>query len=357
VRAQETCARRNTDFDLSALLIAPSPEGTSFAGYALAVDAWPMTETLPLATLPDPIDAPLATLAGATPPGPGWFADALDHTPQHFAVRHEGAHLAARRWDPSGAPTEPPLLFIHGNGAHAGWWDFIAPHFAKTRACVAWSLSGMGDSEWRQAYSSAAFARETLAVAKAAGLLDGPMRPVLVAHSFGGAIAMQVVVDAPEAFALAVIVDTPAQPPDRTKGEGPPVRTAPNRVYPTLAGALARFRLAPRQPCENLWALDHIARGALKQVEGGWTWKFDPDLWANFHFDADEGSLIEASRTPMALIWGAQSRLMPPPVIARWRALAPKGAFVEIPAAEHHVLLDQPIAFVTALRGLLAAHR
>jgi pimeloyl-ACP methyl ester carboxylesterase len=36
------------------------------------------------------------------------------------------------------------------------------------------------------------------------------------------------------------------------------------------------------------------------------------------------------------------------------RALAPTAPVVIIPEAEHHVMIDQPLAFVTALRGLLA---
>jgi pimeloyl-ACP methyl ester carboxylesterase len=35
--------------------------------------------------------------------------------------------------------------------------------------------------------------------------------------------------------------------------------------------------------------------------------------------------------------------------------MAPKGTpKIEIPDAEHHVMIDQPLAFVAALRGLLA---
>ena len=35
--------------------------------------------------------------------------------------------------------------------------------------------------------------------------------------------------------------------------------------------------------------------------------------------------------------------------------IAPGSPYVEIPEAEHHVMIDQPIAFVAALRALLAA--
>jgi pimeloyl-ACP methyl ester carboxylesterase len=36
-------------------------------------------------------------------------------------------------------------------------------------------------------------------------------------------------------------------------------------------------------------------------------------------------------------------------------SLAPPGSpLVEVPDADHHVMIDQPLAFVAALRGLLA---
>ncbi len=57
----------------------------------------------------------------------------------------------------------------------------------------------------------------------------------------------------------------------------------------------------------------------------------------------------------MALVWGERSILMPPDRVAAMRALLPPGspAFA-IPDAEHHLMVDQPLAFVAALRGLFA---
>ena len=43
-------------------------------------------------------------------------------------------------------------------------------------------------------------------------------------------------------------------------------------------------------------------------------------------------------------------------VVAYTREHAPPGTpFFAIPEAEHHLMLDQPLAVVSALRGLLAA--
>ena len=134
-----------------------------------------------------------------------------------------------------------------------------------------------------------------------------------------------------------------------------PPRTQPNRVYPSLPEALARFRLAPPQGCENLYIADFIARRSLKEVEGGWTWKFDPFMWSRFD-RTDLAQLLPKLRAPLAMIWGERSQLVDQEALDYMFGLMPGDMpRVVIPDADHHVMIDQPLAFVAALRGLLAA--
>src|SRR3712207_9584205 len=62
---------------------------------------------------------------------------------------------------------KPGLLFLHGNGAHADWWSFIAPFFADTHRVAALSWSGMGGSDHRERYSIDGFVAEAFGVAEA----------------------------------------------------------------------------------------------------------------------------------------------------------------------------------------------
>ena len=129
----------------------------------------------------------------------------------------------------------------------------------------------------------------------------------------------------------------------------------PHRTYATLAEALARFRLAPEQPCENDYIVDFIARHSLKEVEGGWTWKFDPSLWTSRFSIGDTAERLRATKCRIAIMRGEMSVLMPPEVGEYMFALLGHAApIIEIPQARHHVMLDQPLAFVAALRALLA---
>jgi pimeloyl-ACP methyl ester carboxylesterase len=126
---------------------------------------------------------------------------------------------------------------------------------------------------------------------------------------------------------------------------------------------LARFRLMPPQPCPNAFIVDHIAREGLMEVDDsiagrGWTWRFDPFIWSKMDFSRalESGEELARAKCRLAFIWGAQSKLMTPDVIDYSRSHAAfQTPFVEIPQSEHHVMLDQPLAFIAALNALFAA--
>jgi pimeloyl-ACP methyl ester carboxylesterase len=57
----------------------------------------------------------------------------------------------------------------------------------------------------------------------------------------------------------------------------------------------------------------------------------------------------------VALIRGGASKLMRAEDAAYMTSLlAPDAPYLEIPEADHHVMVDQPLAFVAGLEGLLA---
>jgi len=293
----------------------------------------------------------IAHLNGAVPPAPAWFAAALAQPPERGRIEVAGAGIETLAWGRRGAPG---LLLLHGNGAHADWWSFIAPFFAETHRVAAMSWSGMGGSDWRKGYDAATFAQEALAVAEATGLFEGPTPPILVAHSFGGFLALFCAGCFGDRLGGVVVVDSPIEPPGATP-DRPPPRHRPNRVYATVEEALGRFRLAPPQPCDNLYAVDYIARRSIKAVDGGFTWKFDPFIWREFDL-GDPTPLLARPGCPLALMWGERSGLFEPEIARHMRAVAPPGTpAIVIPDADHHVMLDQPLAFTAAVRGLLSA--
>jgi pimeloyl-ACP methyl ester carboxylesterase len=301
--------------------------------------------------------APLAAFRGQRPPAPGWFERAVAVEPERSFVDVEGAKVETLAWGERG---KRGLLFLHGGAAHADWWSFIAPFFARERRVVAPSFTGMGRSDWRPAYDFRQFVREARAAARAAGAFDGGA-PTVVGHSFGGRIAVGLAHDFGDELAAAVMVDPPFFAPQNQKAPSPPrATTREHSVRPSLEAIIARFRLAPPQACDNLFILDFIARRSARKAVGaggaaGWSLSFDPHFWERFA-RLDPVPLARAVKTPLALIRGAKSQLFHPEDAAYLLSLiAPGAPYVEIPEAEHHVMIDQPIAFVAALRALLAA--
>lgn len=309
--------------------------------------------------------SPLARFGGAPPPAPGWFTRAIAQAPQVMRVEAAGVGIETLVWGEAG---KPGLLFMHGNGAHAGWWKFIAPFFADRYRIAAFSWSGMGGSDWRKEYRLDLFVEEIMAVAEAAGLFAGVDRPIVVGHSFGAFPMAEMVTLHGARFKAAIVVDSPFLTPQRReerrreRGVRPrrPRELAPHNIYPSLNAALARFRLAPLQACENLYIADLIARDGLKQVENpaggeGWSWRFDPFLWRDFHLP-DLTDRLGRALCPMALVRGARSQLIDDWDAAYGHALMRPGSpFVTIPDSDHHIMVDQPLAFVSALEALFAA--
>jgi pimeloyl-ACP methyl ester carboxylesterase len=114
------------------------------------------------------------------------------------------------------------------------------------------------------------------------------------------------------------------------------------------------FQLVPPQPCENDFILEHVARLSLKETEGGWTWKFDPKIFVSVTPTPMSEFLSNVS-CRIAVLRGELSDLVPPETGEYMYELLHRNApIIEIPNAHHHLILDQPLAFIAAVRALLA---
>ena len=300
------------------------------------------------------------------PVEPAWFRTNLAVAPDIGSTDVDGCTLRWLRW---GDPTSPPLVLIHGGGAHARWWAPLAPFFTERHCVLAPDLSGMGDSDWHtDGYRTEQWADEVLAV-----LADACPRPaapaVLVGHSLGAGVVAAAAVRHDGPLGGVVLCDLGGQRRgDRDRSS----RLFQNRiVYATEAEAVQRFKLIPRQPCTNEWMVAHIARHSVRPVGPGgpsdstrppraqavaWAWKFDWQVFAR----TDQHPLstvlpqLGAAAFPVASIYGEHSRNVPPDRAARLDDLLGGRPSITVPDARHHLMVDQPIAFVTALRTLLA---
>jgi len=285
---------------------------------------------------------------------PAWFERNLAEQPDRGTVQVDGCAIETLAW---GVPGTRGLLLVHGNGAHADWWVPFGPFFSADWRVGAFSLSGMGRSGWRDHYSMSIHVNEMVAVAEILGLFEGDEKPWVIAHSLGGIGAAYLAAsDHGERFAGIIIVDSGVvRPQDRL----PMVpRTSQHPGYATIEDGVARFRVRPTQPGIAPWLLEFLGERSLYQApDGRWYWRFDPDGNAkrNKEYVGRVGEVIPKARCPLSFVWGEHSAVMTPQSMAINREVAPRGTrFVEIPDAHHQLMLDQPLAFVAAVRGLLA---
>lgn len=305
-------------------------------------------------------------LASELPPDtvdvPGWLESALLVPREEGWVESGGCDIRYFRW---GNRENPSLLLMHGFLAHSRCFGFIAPFLAQHYHVVAFDLSGMGDSGVREHYSDAVRGAEVVDVARATGIFDHAVKPIVIAHSYGGHVALTAMQDQHTLFGGLIICDLMVLRPERLEAyfdTEKPLRSdpsRPNRIYPDYETAKGRFVLSPPQPVNVPILFDYMAYHSLKQVEGGWTWKFDTSVFQS-DFGLRErmlrqGPIIAETPGRKAIVYGQDSVLFDDDSAEYIHECgATDIPIIGIPGARHHLMLDEPIAFVSVLRTILA---
>lgn len=296
---------------------------------------------------------------------PSWFIEALEVPREEGFVDIGGSKVHYFRWGTRG---KPPLLMTHGFLSHVRCFAFIAPFLAGEYDIVAYDLAGMGDSELHSASTHAGRGANMIAVAEAFDFFSGPVKPTIIAHSFGSSVGVTAMELAGDKFAGLIICDLMIMRPEtlrereKKQGMGPPGSgdaTRANNIYPDYKTALGRYILSPPQPVGEPFLKDYMAYHSLRQVEGGWTWKFNPLVFARTENDSSAqqqlGGRVANLQHRLAIIYGENSQLFDADSVAYVKELGGTHIpMIAVPEAEHHLMLDQPIAFVTALRSVLA---
>ncbi|MBT6277764.1 MAG: alpha/beta hydrolase [Chromatiales bacterium] len=291
---------------------------------------------------------------GVIATAPPWFQDAIAEAPASHRVQAQGCDIHYLRWGPAQSEL-PGLLFLHAGGAHARWWSFIAPFFSAERPVAALDFSGMGDSGRRERYASSLHVAEIAAVLEDAKL---GAQPIVVGHSFGGFMAMCHGHQHAGELGGIVCVDTPLRPADEAKTDPVQPYTRPTRYYDDQKSILSRFKLGPAQPCENAFILDYIARNSIVQHAEGWAWKFDVAARGASHHDEPLADYLVDLACRKALIYGECSAMVTPEVRPYLISLfSSDDPVVCLAGTHHHLFLEEPRAFVTAMSEILAGWR
>lgn len=223
----------------------------------------------------------------------------------------------------------PRPIFIHGAGGGTATWRHQEPRF---EGCVVLALPGHPAGTALE--SVAAYAEWT---AQAIEGIPGPR--VLVGHSMGGAIALQVAVDHPDLVAGAVIV-----------------ASGPQLVVPDSAFDLARSDFPGE--CERVlrkgwWEPEDetiSAEAALIAEAGQETLLADYTACRGF----DISNRLSEVRVPVLVATGERDGLTPPSLAEKLVRGLPQAILVMIPDAGHWVMKEHPATVDLLIAGFLA---
>ena len=282
---------------------------------------------------------------------PPWFQWAMCQPSSSHIINVDSCPIHYLLWEASSQEhRQGSLLFVHGGGGHSHWWSFLAPFFSKHFKVAAVDLSGMGESGHREEYSAEIRSVELLKVIEDANL---GVNVFVIGHSFGGLTATKFAQKYGKSINGLILADSPIRPPEISSKRK--IRRMGNkRHYPDYKTALSRFRLMPEQDCENDFLVRHIGHHSIKEEREGWTWKFDGKAMDNRRFTEPYHTYLKETSCRTALVHGDESALLDIKTVDYMTSLMKKGSpVVGIPEAKHHLLLDQPMAFVSVIRSIL----
>lgn len=128
----------------------------------------------------------------------------------------EGVGLHYLEWKPEAGPAlGPAIVLLHGLSSNARYWERVAAHLPDRHLVAldqrAHGLTGRGERapKFPDGFGMAELVEDVCALIEHAGL----DRPVVVGHSWGATIALEVVGSRPEVASALVFVDGPVQSP------------------------------------------------------------------------------------------------------------------------------------------------
>lgn len=246
----------------------------------------------------------------------------------------------------------PPLVFLHGLFGSSANWRGIVKRFESAHYILAPDLRNHGRSPHHDEVSYAAQARDVLAVLDQAGIPQA----LIIGHSMGGKVAMQLALRHADRVAGLVCVDI--APVDYDLNRFGPVYEAMRGVDPgTLESRQqADARLARYLPAKPLRS--YLLQNLVKD-ETGWRWRLN--------LSALEAGMAELSAFPAQMgaafpgealfVYGGLSPYVKPEHLPAIRRLFPYARLRQIVGAGHWVYADKPAEFADVLDGFVAAGR
>ena len=280
---------------------------------------------------------------------PSWFTDALNVEHKSTKTNINGANVHFLEW---GDPKNQSVIMLHGNHAHAHWFQFIGAMLSHKYHFVVMSFSGMGESDWRSSYERDTFVEDVWGVVNATDMKD----PIVVGHSFGGMVSLATGAKYGEFMKGLLLVDFVVYPPEQHEEwfQNRP-KSRPPQIRENKEDFTRRFRLMPPQECVNQYLIDFISDRSIRKTEDGWSWTFDPSTYDTLRVGADHADMLANLKCPVGFFYGENTvEFNSKSGVSGMKDLMPQGSpIVALENAQHHLMLDRPKDFVLELEKLI----
>lgn len=285
-----------------------------------------------------------------------------------YQIRSARLQLNITEWGDADAP---PIILQHGGRDHARSWDRVAAELAGDYRVIAPDLRGHGDSEWVTDgdYHAMDLMLDFANIMEALALPPCP----IIAHSFGGAIAMRYGALYPERFTRFVNIEGLSLSPKfqakwDAKDKADLFRDWIERrrkmhawvpkLYPDVDAVATRLIEEDPRLSADL-AMELAVNGTRPNADGTVSLKYDPAFDGNPPVDIELPTrqyLWQRATYPLLLIYGKLSFASNPAEDGRIEYLA--DARVEVlENAGHWVHHDQHDAVMALIRPFLAEGR
>ncbi|HWN21894.1 MAG TPA: alpha/beta hydrolase [Gaiellaceae bacterium] len=244
--------------------------------------------------------------------------------------------ISTYEWGERGAPA---LVCLHGVTSHGRHFAKLAERLACRFHVVALDQRGHGDSIWEPPWSLEQYVEDTLAALSSVGLAGSPC--TWIGHSFGGRVAYELAVTAPELVERLVLLD-PAIRIDPAVGLYAAENARLDRSYTTFEEGIdrrfeeSRLHRAPRE-----LVAEELREHLVEDDEARWRYRYSQSaVVAAYGEMSREQPSFERVRVPTLLVLGEDSYLPYDHLLdAHTDALGELLAVVRVPGG-HTVLWD-----------------
>jgi pimeloyl-ACP methyl ester carboxylesterase len=268
----------------------------------------------------------------------------------------------ALRSEPRGVDDAPEaVLLLHGLTQQSHAFDAVAGRLTRRHRCVALDFRGRGESEWAEGtYTIPQYVADVLALLDALAL--GAVH--VVGTSLGGLVGLSLARVAPDRLRSLVLNDIgPEIDPRGAARIAAYTGSVPDR-FPDLDAAaswsLAQYAWLMGLPAESV--AEAIRWALRRSPSGGWRLKFDPAIGRTARPAPETAraasqawwAALEAFRSPLLAVRGAESDILSRDTAAAMAARQPRLRRVEVDGVGHAPTLSEP-EVVAALDAFYAA--